>query len=908
MAYKLITTRNRFFAALIVVLLAVAGALYAQNPDLSQNPAPSPDVQNQDQAAGQDQMQGQDQNNNNDNEDQMQDQGSDQPANPPTLGPRPDTQSEEDKYGRPPMSEQPPKPSPNVGPYGNNPSYGSPNYGGPNAEPGYGNSDNSNDTSENNGVGRVSLIHGDVSTQRGDSGDWSAAVLNAPLMTGDKISTADQARAEIQLDYANILRVSGNTQANIVNLTRKNIQIQLGHGMANYTVLGNSDADAEIDTPNVAIRTERRAASFRILVSADDHTEVLVRRGEVEITTPQGGTRVGENQFITIRGTGDQTQYRIGDAPARDDWDQWNSDRDHVIQSSVSRRHTNDYYTGTQDMDGYGNWQDVPDYGQAWFPNEGSDWAPYSSGSWVYEPYWGWTWVSYEPWGWAPYHYGRWFQYNGAWGWWPGPVAAYPYYQPVWAPAYVSFFGYGGGFGFDAGWGWGSIGWFPIGPCDYFHPWWGGWGGRFGYTGWNGWNRGGFAPLHRGDRFSNFRLAHNDPHFRGATMVDANHFGGRGGTFTRANHTTLQNAHFATGNLPVTPTRNSLSASGRSAAPGSLRNTGANQHFFSPRGTAIRGNTHSFAREQASISNAMRRNRVSPVNRSAVEGRGGFNGTRNRGVSPQSNARMSQPGFRQPGRGNEGVGSRPNATMGSRTAEQRGNTRFGPPRSGTATGPSGRAVSRANSGGWHNFTPMAPRAPAEPARPSSRMGAENRGSFGPSRGYSGPEGRPYAGGPPQNRGYSGPSGRGPENRGFGGPSGRAPENRGFSGPSGRAPESRGYSGPYGRTPEGRGYGGSRPPLNMRQPIVTPRGYGNPHGGRGASPAYGGRAPSYGGGHAPSYGGGRGFGGGAPSHGGGSFGGGGSHGGGGGSHGGGSGGSHGGGGGSHGGGGGHGGHR
>ena len=76
--------------------------------------------------------------------------------------------------------------------------------------------------------------------------------------------------------------------------------------MANYTVLGNSDADAEIDTPNVAIRTERRASSFRILVTADDHTEVLVRHGEVEITTPQGGTRVGENQFITIRGTGDR--------------------------------------------------------------------------------------------------------------------------------------------------------------------------------------------------------------------------------------------------------------------------------------------------------------------------------------------------------------------------------------------------------------------------------------------------------------------------------------------------------------------------------------------------------------------------------------------------------------------------
>src|SRR5262250_1008244 len=50
------------------------------------------------------------------------------------------------------------------------------------------------------GVARVSLIHGNVSTQRGDSGDWSATALNQPMMTGDKISTGEGARAEVQLD------------------------------------------------------------------------------------------------------------------------------------------------------------------------------------------------------------------------------------------------------------------------------------------------------------------------------------------------------------------------------------------------------------------------------------------------------------------------------------------------------------------------------------------------------------------------------------------------------------------------------------------------------------------------------------------------------------------------------------
>jgi len=334
---------------------------------------------------------------------------------------------------------------------------------------------------ETNGVARISLIHGDVSTQRGDSGSWSAAALNAPVVAGDRVSTGDKARTELQLDYANMLRLAEHSQANINTLTRSQIQIQLGRGMANYSVFKNSDADAEIDTPNVSIRTNRREASFRILVTADDHTEVLVRRGEVDVATPQGGTHVTQGQFITIQGAGDQAQYKIGEAPARDDWDQWNTDRDNMIRNSAARRHTNDYYVGTEDLDNRGTWSEVPDYGPVWRPTETDpNWAPYRNGRWVYEPYWGWTWVSYDDWGWAPYHYGRWMYVGGGWGWWPGPAYGYPFYRPIWAPAYVSFFGWGGGFGVGFGFGWGSIGWLPLGPGDFFHPWWGRWGGRFG--------------------------------------------------------------------------------------------------------------------------------------------------------------------------------------------------------------------------------------------------------------------------------------------------------------------------------------------------------------------------------------------------------------------------------------------
>src|ERR1700693_2097954 len=68
------------------------------------------------------------------------------------------------------------------------------------------------------GVARISLIQGDVSAQRGDTGDWAAAALNQPLVGGDRISTGGNSKAELQLDHANILRLGNNSQAKIATL------------------------------------------------------------------------------------------------------------------------------------------------------------------------------------------------------------------------------------------------------------------------------------------------------------------------------------------------------------------------------------------------------------------------------------------------------------------------------------------------------------------------------------------------------------------------------------------------------------------------------------------------------------------------------------------------------------------
>jgi hypothetical protein len=608
------------------------------------------------------------------------------------------------------------------------------------------------------GVGHISFTRGDVSTQRGDSGTWSAVILNQPVVNGDKVSTGANSRAEVQLDFANILRLGSNSQANLANFTNSYIQVQLAQGIADYAVFNESEAEPEIDTPNVAVHPAHKDVVVRVEVHADGDSVVIVRKGDVQISTPKGIADLKEGQMATVRGAVDSAQYRIASAPDRDDWDIWNSERDHMIHTARAWQHTSPYYTGSEDLDAYGNWENVPDYGQIWVPNEPDGWVPYRNGNWVWEPYYGWTWVGYEPWGWAPYHYGRWLWYGGAWGWWPGPVWGPGFYRPFWAPAYVGFFGFGG-FGFGVGWGWGGFGWLPLGPGDWFHPWWGGYWGRWGWGGWGAYGRfGGIAPLRAGARFSNF--AHvNDAHIGGAfSTVHAGQFGAGHVTAVAASHEQISSARMMTGGVPVVPSRSSLSASGRAAAPSTIHNS-ASEHFA---GTQSASHPESFQQQTARMQQSMAQNHVSSVTAGT---RSAEAGAESRGIGNSAASRSSGAASEE--------SRATNSSAGRSTAESANR---------------GSTASSANRGGWNSFS---------------------RGESGSNSGERGESGSYW--------------------------------NR--TSPSSNY--SRGSS----------AYGGSRPQLNMRQPIAQPRSYGN-YGNRGGYGSYGGSRGGYNGGShsAPSYGG------------------------------------------------------
>jgi Family of unknown function (DUF6600)/FecR protein len=747
------------------------------------------------------------------------------------------------------------------------------------------------------GVGRISELNGNVSTQRGDSGDWVADTINTPVVPGDELSTGPQSRTEVQLDYANVLRMSDNTQVKVANLSQGGIQLQVGQGLVDYAVIRDNQANVEIDTPNLAIHPLGRG-TYRIQVNSSTETLVTVREGELQVSTPQGSTNVRKGETITVQGS-ENPEYKIEEAQSRDDWDRWNEDRDRTILEARSWQHTDPYYTGSSDLDENGHWVYVPGYDYAWQPSVGPDWAPYSDGSWVWEPYWGWTWVSYEPWGWAPYHYGRWFMWNNAWTWWPGPVGGFGlgWYRPLWAPAYVSFFGFGGGglgfgFGFGGGFGFGSIGWLPIGPCDPFVPWWGR-GRGFNVVNVNNITNitnisnlrnlhGAMPPLASTNQpaFSNLRQAFTSQRMRqGITTVAGNRFG-QGpvrGARQPVTASMLRGSSLISGRLPVVPTTASLSPTNRRAAANSIPRAGSMPTRFAGTQSRLPAG-RSFAQQAGGV-----RQMVQGLNARTVAQQGRataeqLNRMPSGNRTPEIASNRAQERINGAGRSfagqNSNVAGRNTPQAASRQAAASGWQRFQSQGGARRAAPGYNAGSRsrgfneaarsapqgrATQQGWQRFQSQ---GGARRAAPAYNAGSPSRGFNEAAR--SAPQGRGTQ------QGWQRFQSQGGARRAAPGYNAASPS-RGFT--ARPAPQAGGAQRSWSRfspqsaprssfesprpsfaprsAPGGsRGswnynYRSSRPPLQMSRPMFTPR----------SSPSYGGRS-EYHGGSFGGYGGGR----------------------------------------------------
>lgn len=570
------------------------------------------------------------------------------------------------------------------------------------------------------GVARISLMNGDVSVRRGDSGEWVAGVVNAPLLTEDSIATGPNSRAEVQFDASNVLRMGAGAELRLAQLEYGRTQLELAHGVATYRLLRIGDSNVEIDTPTVSVRPARQG-SFRISVNDNGETEVTARNGDVEVFSPHGSQWVRAGQTLMARGTGGDAEFQVVQAGGLDEWDHWNENRDRTIMQSVSARYVGPGVYGAEDLDNSGTWTNVPEYGNVWRPTAvGADWAPYQSGRWVWEDWYGWTWVSTDPWGWAPYHYGRWFHHDRmGWCWYPGLITARHY----WSPALVGFIGFGGGGG--VAFGFGNVGWVPLAPYEVFHPWW----GHYGSHGFN-----------RSINVTNVNITtvyRNSNYRNGISAVGANDFqAGRFHSIMRTSGAQVGTAGVVRGQMPFSGGAANQRFTDRQATV--IPRANQNTRFFAhqqPNPVQRSGNSSpgvQFGRQSAgqpNVTNRSQNTQVAPQNRGTGMPQGNDTGGWRRFGSPSA----------QPATGQ--VNQTPANRNQSAPARNQQNDR--PSASPQVNQPA--APRNENRGGWQRFgtpsgSPAQRQTPADAPRQEYRSNP-NSGGQGSSATPAGASGR-----------------------------------------------------------------------------------------------------------------------------------------------------------------------
>jgi|GEM_PF-1867370 len=305
---------------------------------------------------------------------------------------------------------------------------------------------------------RISEIEGEVQLWRYGAPDWEYGAINMLIEEGDVLETGRGDYAEVQLDNGTAIRLGEETEIEILELSRDYGErewvsaISLVQGTVNVWTPDYEEWQSffDIETPRGLVTVDEDS-DVRVDVSdGSGRTEILVYRGLADVIGREGYVTVYGGEKTRLSTAGEPFDPWRFDVTATDRFDRWCRDLPERRTHVVRERHVDtEIYIGVSDLEPYGTWVFVADYGYCWRPVVVEpDWRPYRYGRWVWSVRWGWTWIPSEPWGWVPYHYGRWAWVGGhGWVWIPGSV---------FGPGWVSW---------CSGPGW--IAWVPLGPYDY---------------------------------------------------------------------------------------------------------------------------------------------------------------------------------------------------------------------------------------------------------------------------------------------------------------------------------------------------------------------------------------------------------------------------------------------------------
>lgn len=281
------------------------------------------------------------------------------------------------------------------------------------------------------------------------------AIINMPIVPGDRIDTARDAHVEIQLADRSLLWLDEYTSVSFdaIAFSRGSQEDRTVLYLADGTIMLEIPADAPSSHP---ARLDCGSSTVYLTVPglyratrlAGGGLRVEVWDGLAEVSTQSGGVLVHAGTAVELDGT---TLARTEEILTRDDtFAEWVAMRRSPPGGDATLHVDARYEREASTLDQYGTWVYIESASTwAWQPDVSGPWSPYTWGRWYWTPA-GWSWIPYEPWGALPYHYGTWFfdvSFGWVWCW-----------DSIWGPAWVDWM-----------WWPGYVGWCPRGYYDWWY-------------------------------------------------------------------------------------------------------------------------------------------------------------------------------------------------------------------------------------------------------------------------------------------------------------------------------------------------------------------------------------------------------------------------------------------------------
>ncbi len=301
----------------------------------------------------------------------------------------------------------------------------------------------------------ISYLERYATVQPASSDETIEAVINMPLVAGDRVDTAREARMEVVLADGNLLWLDEFTTLSLdaVAYSRdaesERTVVYLADGVIMLEVTGDalSSNSVRIDGRGATVYLASEGL-YRLQALPAGGIRVEVMNGLAEASTSAGGVLVRAPSAAEVNGG--EVERTEPTVSWTDEFAQWVESRRRIAADDSAQYVDLRYSRQAAQLDTYGSWVYVDSINAwAWQPVVGAGWQPYSAGRWYWTPT-GYAWISYEPWGWLPYHYGSWY-FDVGFGW----VWSWGNY---WGPAWVNWI-----------WWPGYVGWCPYGYYDHWY-------------------------------------------------------------------------------------------------------------------------------------------------------------------------------------------------------------------------------------------------------------------------------------------------------------------------------------------------------------------------------------------------------------------------------------------------------